>query len=159
MLKPLATIAALAVGAALASPAAAQTFDPKPGTYAFSGPVTVLASINLTCTVTVNFSVDALGAETVTSRSVTGGAPCALVTPYGVWAVDAGPGLTTVTLTMGFSAGLSPICYGTFPAALTVMSLNSTAAFGPLFVPPAGSGPGCTLRGSLTSSGPLTIVP
>lgn len=158
MFRSLTLAAALAAGLALSSAAAAQTFDPKPASYTLVGPVTFIGSLNVTCTVTVNFSVDAAGVETVTSRSVAGGAPCNLVTPYGAWVVDAGPGLSTVTLTLGFSAGASA-CYGTTPAALAVMSSSSTASFGPVLLPPVGSGSACMVRGALTSTAPLAIVP
>lgn len=161
MFRSLATVAALVAGAALSSPAGAQSFSPAPGTYVLSGPVTISSTFSSTCTVTINIAVNAAGAATVTSRFLTGGSGCGtLVAPYGTWTVAPGPGLGSVTMTMGFYPAHN--CYGVVQAPLTVTAMYSRLDLPFTYLPIPGQGQnGCAITGSSTlySNVPLSVVP
>lgn len=116
MLKGMTSAAVLFIGAALssagpASPAAAQSFSPAPGSYVLSGPMTFVDATVYTCTATIAFTVNAAGAATVTSRTFSGSGWCGTgVIPYGVWTIAPGPG-SGVSIAMGVTAGTRS-CYG-----------------------------------------------
>lgn len=155
------TTAAIVAGAALiaclaapASPAAAQSFSPAPGNYTLSGPVTFTDTHVYTCDATISISVNAVGAATVLSRSLSGPGWCGLaVVPAGSWTIAPGPGFEA-SIVMGFNTGITS-CYGLVTAALTAPSTfewpntdlpGSPAAF-------------CRVRGELTATPALTVVP
>lgn len=160
MPRSLTSAAVLFIGAALslaglAPPAAAQSFSPAPGTYVLSGPVTLADASVYTCTVTINMSVNAAGAATVTSRTVSGSGWCGLaVLPYGAWTIAPGPG-SGATMVLGFSAGTRN-CYGLVQASL----LASPARLQLPQTDLPGAPLGCRITtGTLYASPSLTVVP
>lgn len=152
--------AALILGAALSSPADAQSFSPAPGSYVFSGQIDIASTWATTCEVEMDVSVDALGAATVTSVTLSGGLGCgSTVLPFGTWAIAPGPGLYAVTMTLGFWPAHN--CYGVLEALLTVTSSRARIDFPFTFLPrPSTSQNGCAVMGgALYSDGPFEIVP
>lgn len=162
MLRSIVSAAVLFIGVALssaglASPAAAQSFSPAPGTYVLSGPITLYTTTAHNCTLTVDISVDAAGAATVLSRSLSGGGWCGLaILPYGTWTIAPGLGSTAI-LFLGFTIGTNN-CYGVVQAP--VLSSPSRIRFPQVTLPsPTAS---CIVAGGSTlyaTPSSLTVVP
>lgn len=143
--------------AAISSPALAQSFSPVNSTTTLSGNLELEQTQIIDCDVSVDVSIDGAGAATVTNRSFTPGSFfCGLlVQPTGTWTVTAGPGASSVTLSIGASTVTGGSCFGT-----VTVPYNSTTGelyFNNVSVP--GTPNACRILGSLYASPVITIVP
>lgn len=158
MIRPIVTAAALVVGVALSSPAAAQKFAPAP---------TAVTSVNLqvngtwmACAVSMTVNVNPVGTASVTNPRVDPGSPfCGLlIAAYAPWTIQVDPGLTSVTLAMGFSFNGTPTCFDLVSVPFNSGSPTSIT-FSSVTIAGIGSNPACVVNGTLSATGPLSLVP
>lgn len=161
MFRSLAAVAALVAGVALSSPAAAQKFAPAPTTVTYAGTGTLAVSgTSVNCVVRMTLNVNPVGTASVTNPRVDPGSPfCGLiVAAYAPWTIQVDPGLTSVTLAMGFSFNGTPTCFDLVSVPFTSGSPTSIT-FSSVTIAGIGSNPACVVNGTLSATGPLSLVP
>ena len=146
--------AALAMVAALSSPAKADSFSPTNITWTMKGKVVVNQLVNFQCNWTLSGIVDAAGVGHVTGSTFTSGTPtCGMIVSTNLpWTFTAGPGASlgmiravTITTPVGTCGpGDVPVSIG--PAG--AVSINA------VMLPP-----NCKLSATLTITPAIVIVP
>lgn len=93
-MKNIAALCATALVLANPGIVQAQTFTPAPGTYTFSGPVTVQKNLSpaTSCALSLTISVSSSGVATVTAAVLSGGPICNAITFSGLPAAVSGTG-------------------------------------------------------------------